>query len=76
MYAAMFDRVEAVDTLLRHGARVDTVDGDGRSAREHAEAMGATRAVHRLTGTEPPRSIAAERECSPAGTGERWVKGG
>jgi uncharacterized protein len=49
MYAAMFDRVEMVEALLRRGARADLVAGDGRTALQCAEAMGATRAADRLS---------------------------
>jgi ankyrin repeat protein len=48
MYAAMFDRVEMVEALLRRGARADLVAG-GRTALQCAEAMGAERAADRLS---------------------------
>jgi ankyrin repeat protein len=49
MYAAMFDRVEMVEALLRRGARADLVAGDGRTALQCAKAMGAERAADRLS---------------------------
>jgi ankyrin repeat protein len=50
MYAAMFDRVEMVEALLRHGARTDLEAADGHAALQCAEAMGAARAANRLQG--------------------------
>jgi hypothetical protein len=50
MYAAMFDRVEVVEALLRRGACPDLVAGDGSTALQCAQAMGAVRAAARLNG--------------------------
>ena len=44
MYAAMFDRAEAVEALLARGADPGRVDADGRRALDCALAMGAPRA--------------------------------
>ena len=41
---------EVIDVLLRRGASADRVDGDGRSAWQHALATGAGRAAARLHG--------------------------
>jgi ankyrin repeat protein len=54
MYAAMFDRIETVEALLEHGARVDRTDHGGRSALEHALAMGAAPAAERLRRATAP----------------------
>ena len=48
MYAAMFDRVSALDALLARGAKVDARDGAGLSALDLARAMNARQAVARL----------------------------
>jgi ankyrin repeat protein len=49
MYAAMFDRIEMVEALLRRGARADLTAADGRTALQCAEAMGAVRAAGRIS---------------------------
>ena len=48
-FAAMFDRVEAMEELLARGARPGHRDADQRTALDYAQAMGARRAVERLS---------------------------
>jgi ankyrin repeat protein len=50
MFAAMFDRLEAVDLLLRRGASPDRRDAGGATAAALACAMGARRTAARLEG--------------------------
>jgi len=45
MFAAMFNRAEAVRALLRAGARPERASADGQTARQLAEAMGAVEAA-------------------------------
>lgn len=56
MFAAMFDRVEVVEALLRHGASPERRDGGGARAVDLAQAMGAERAARVLGALHPGRA--------------------
>ncbi|HSD20233.1 MAG TPA: ankyrin repeat domain-containing protein, partial [Anaeromyxobacter sp.] len=48
MFAAMFDRVEVVELLLRRGASADLREAGAATALDLARAMGAARAARLL----------------------------
>ncbi|HIX62770.1 MAG TPA: ankyrin repeat domain-containing protein, partial [Candidatus Halomonas stercoripullorum] len=50
MFAAMFNRCEIVECLLAQGADPQAQDSQGMTARDLAQAMGATDAAAQLAG--------------------------
>jgi ankyrin repeat protein len=50
MWAAAFNRVDAVRCLLEHGVNRSRVDSLGRTAADHARATGATAVLPVLEG--------------------------